>query len=67
MVANEGLEKEEPSPQPTTATVPSEGGYTNRDFCQGAPSQRMVTFILGLRATVQRFSYALGHPDSTVF
>jgi len=40
MVANEGLEKAESSPQPTTATVPSEGGYTNRDFflCQGALS-----------------------------
>ena len=40
MVADEGLEKAESSPQPTTATVPSEGGYTNRDFflCQGAPS-----------------------------
>ena len=72
MVANEGLEKAESSPQPRTATVPSEGGYTDRDFflCQGALSalpQRMVTFILGLRATIQHFSCALGHPDSAVF
>ena len=73
MVADEGLEKAESSPQPTTATVPSEGGSTDRDFflslsgCTLNPTPKNATFILGLRAMVQRFSHlATGFPNVLV-